>query len=159
VAQQPTDSVVAEFLVDTGWTHGNKVNAVSILKRFSAWLAGRGLTILEAGKVELVDWLDARRAAGKAPATVRADYRMLKAFYRWAVSRSSVGLRLSLILLTRPAHVHRPIWPMWNATTNSSGAGARSTRLSAQADAGVLTPGWADRDRPMWPIRRGESGA
>ena len=66
MAQQPIDSVVAEFLVDTGWTPANKVDAVSIINRFSVWCAARELELLTVGKLDIVTFLDERRAAGKA---------------------------------------------------------------------------------------------
>lgn len=89
--QQAIDTVVAEFLADSGWTSANRVNAVSILNRWSRWLGERQIAILDAGKLDVVAWLDERRAAGLAPATLRADFRMFKAFYKWAVTPVDEG--------------------------------------------------------------------
>ena len=54
MAQQPIDGAVAEFLLDTGWTDGNKVNAISILNRVSRWLDERGTSLLGASKPDVV---------------------------------------------------------------------------------------------------------
>src|SRR5262245_36638856 len=83
--QTPTDPIVAEFLDEIGWSRQNTINAISIYNRWSRFLTDRGVTVLDAARADCVAYLTARREQVAAN-TARVDWRMLRAFYRWAAT-------------------------------------------------------------------------
>src|SRR5262245_13651527 len=84
-AQQPADPLIAEFLGDVDWVPHNKANATSALNRWSRWLAGRQIGLLDVARRDVRAYLDERRPLVE-PSTLRADWRFLRAFYRWAAT-------------------------------------------------------------------------
>ena len=72
------------------WSPANIYGAARILERLQKHLAADELDLLEAGAVDLQEFLNAGLDAGLSPNTVIVHYRQLKAFYGWA---ATVGVR------------------------------------------------------------------
>lgn len=97
----PTHPDVAEWLDDGGggdpdraktdaWTPAVKVNAVSKLNQWCAWLDRHGVELLDAERAHLRRYLAERQEAGIGASTRHKDWQMVSAFYAWA---STAGRR------------------------------------------------------------------
>jgi site-specific recombinase XerD len=92
----PTNPAVAEWLDDggggepdraksDGWTPAVKVNAVSKLNQWCAWLARQTppVELLDAERAHLKRYLAERKDAGLGASTRHKDWQMIGAFYAW----------------------------------------------------------------------------
>lgn len=82
MSQPPADPIFAEFLADSGWSRANKINAVSVLNRWARWCANHDTAPITATRADCTAYLDTR-AGELAAATLRVEWRMLRAFYGW----------------------------------------------------------------------------
>ena len=61
------------------------------LTAYFAWLDRRGLGLGSANEQDLVDWLNARRAAGRAASTIARESAAVRSFHRWVAAEGLVG--------------------------------------------------------------------
>lgn len=61
------------------------------LTSYFTWLDRRGLGLGSANDQDLVDWLNDRRAAGRAASTIARESAAVRSFHRWVASEGMVG--------------------------------------------------------------------
>lgn len=61
------------------------------LSAYFAWLDRRGLGLGSANEQDLVDWLNDRRAAGRAASTIARESAAVRSFHRWVASEGMLG--------------------------------------------------------------------
>jgi integrase len=84
--QQPLDDDVADFLDDSDWTAAVKINATSILNRWTRWCGDHATTVLDADRKTLRAYLAERQAAEIAASTRKKDWQVITALYTWAAT-------------------------------------------------------------------------
>ena len=142
--QQPNDDDVAEFLDDSDWTAPVKINATSVLNRWTRWCTAAGTTVLGADRKTLRAYLAERQAAEIAASTRKKDWQVIRAFYTWAAtpSRQRGGGLLTddpmdsvrpPSVPSRPQTRARPTWPTSSRsrTTSPSSSAAGPSMPSA----------------------------
>lgn len=78
-----THPLVRSFLDNVGWAATTEISAVSVLNRWHAWLAQRGIELVDATNDDCRAYLAERDADGIAAATRQVDWRMLRALHAW----------------------------------------------------------------------------
>lgn len=117
MSQAPSDPMVAEFLIDAGYTPANQANVTSVLNRFHAWLrATHGVDdLLDATRIHCFEYLESRRGEISArtgrpisETTRQGDWRQLRAFYAWAEREGELDGRSPMARIPAPRVVANP---------------------------------------------------
>jgi integrase len=90
----PADRLIRSFVAArrNKWSHEYLYIAVGTLNRLHAFLAARGLTLVDADPADLNDFLAERLATGLHPSTVIGDHTKMRGFYKWASTDPGDGL-------------------------------------------------------------------